>query len=149
MTDSVTRDYRSKLLTRRVRAIIRAFNKNPKYLSDEKPNITWDELFIPPELYVNLKRELESLDAQQVQKRKESKKEKEGKKEKMQEKEKGEELEKKEREKKARESQRRKVEEQIAKEKARVAQSDKDKAKNTSQEKKNPNKTEKIGRAHV
>ena len=135
MTDSITRDHRSKLLTRRVRAIICAFNKNPKYLSDEKPNITWDELFIPPELYVNLKRELESLDVQQAQKRKESEKE-EGKKEKMQEKEKGEELEKKEREKKARESQRRKVEEQIAKEKARVAQSDKDKAKNTSQEKK-------------
>ena len=145
MTDSVTRDYRSKLLTRRVRAIIRAFNKNPKYLSDEKPNITWDELFIPPELYVNLKRELESIDAkesQQVQKRKENEKEKEGKKEKMQEKEKGKELEKKEQEKKARESQRQKMEDQIAKEKARVAQSDKKKAKNTSQEKKNPNKTE-------
>ena len=141
MTDSVTRDYRSKLLTRRVRAIIRAFNKNPKYLGDEKPNITWDELFIPPELYVNLKRELESIDAkesQQMQKRKENEKEKE----KMQEKEKGKELEKKEREKKARESQRQKMEEQIAKEKARVAQSDKKKAKNTSQEKKNPNKTE-------
>ena len=89
MTDSITRDHRSKLLTQRVRAIIRAFNKNPKYLSDEKPNITWDELFIPLELYVNLKRELESLDAQQAQKRKESEKEKEGKKEKMQEKEKG------------------------------------------------------------
>ena len=145
MTDSITRDHRSKLLTRRVRAIIRAFNKNPKYLSDEKPNITWDELFIPPELYVNLKRELESIDAkesQQVQKRKENEKEKEGKKEKMQEKEKGKELEKKEREKKARESQRQKMEDQIAKEKARVAQSDKKKAKNTSQEKKNPNKTE-------
>ena len=91
MTDSVTRDHRSKLLTRRVRAIIRAFNKNPKYLSDEKPNITWDELFIPPELYVNLKRELESLDvkeSQQVQKRKENGKEDGGKEGEVQEKEK-------------------------------------------------------------
>ena len=144
MTDSITRDHRSKLLTRRVRAIIRAFKKNPKYLSDEKPNITWDELFIPPELYVNLKRELESLDvkeSQQVQKRKENGKEDGGKEGEVQEKEKGKKLEKKERKKKARESQRQKMEQQIAKEKAKVAQSDKKKA-NTSQDKENPYETE-------
>ena len=142
MTDSVTREHRSKLLTRRVRAVMRAFNKNPKYISDAKPNITWDDSFIPPELYVNLKSELESLDAKESQQEKKEK-EKEGKKEKMQEKKKEKELEKKELEKKARESQWQKMVEQITKNKANAAQSVKERTKkNPSQDKENPNGTE-------
>ena len=73
MTDAITCERRTKLLTRRVRAIMRAFNKNPKYLSGVTPNITWDESFVPPDLYVNLESELASLDVkepQQVQKEK-------------------------------------------------------------------------------
>ena len=72
ITDTITRDHRTKLLTRRVRAIMRAFNKNPNYLS-VTPNIVWDDSFIPPELYDDLETELASLDAkesQQMQKEK-------------------------------------------------------------------------------
>ena len=101
MTDAITREHRTQLLTRRVRAVMRAFNKNPKYLSGAIPNISWDDSFIPPELYENLQTELASLVAkenQQVQKEKERERENE-----------------KEREnKKARENQRRKMEEQMA-----------------------------------
>jgi hypothetical protein len=112
ITDTKTRDYRTKLLTRRVRAIMRAFNKNPNYLS-VTPNITWDDSFIPPELYDDLETELASLDAkesQRVQKEKEREKEK------------------------AKESQKRKMEEQMAKEKAKAKQNDKGKAKETAQD---------------
>ena len=88
-----------------------AFNKNRHYLS-ETPNITWDDTFVPPDLYGDLKAELERLDTkegQQVQKEK------------------------------ARESQSLRIEEQIAKEKANTMQNDKGKAKETAQD---PNETE-------
>lgn len=88
ITDTITRDHRTKLLTRRVRAIMRAFNKNPNYLS-VTPNITWDDSFIPPELYDDLEKiETTSLDAeerQQVQKEEEKEWEKEEIREKIEE----------------------------------------------------------------
>jgi hypothetical protein len=69
---------------------MRAFNKNPNYLSGT-PNITWDDSFIPPELYDDFEKiESASLDAkesQQVQKEeeKEWEKDKEKKWEKIEE----------------------------------------------------------------
>ena len=51
---------------------MRAFNKNHNYFS-ETPNITWDDSFVPPELYDDLETELERLNTgedQQVQKEK-------------------------------------------------------------------------------
>ena len=59
--DAITLDHRTKLLTRRVRAIMRAFNKHRNYLS-ETPNITWDDSFIPPELYDDFEIEPENLE---------------------------------------------------------------------------------------
>ena len=124
--DTITREHRTKLLTRRVRAVMRAFNKNPNYLN-MIPDITWDDSFIPPELYDET--ELASLDteeSQQVQKEKEREKEKE----------------------KARESQSQNMEEQTVKEwnnkgKAKEKSQDKEKAKETAQEKEKPNDVEK------
>ena len=107
MTDAITRERRTKLLTPRVRAIMRAFNKNAKYLSDATPNITWDDSFIPPDLYVNLHSKLASLDAKESQ---QSQKERE--------------------KEKAREDQRQNMEKQ----KANVAQNDNRKAKETPQD---------------
>lgn len=66
ITDRITLDHRTKLLTRRIRAVLRAFNKNSNYLS-ETPNITWDDAFIPRELYDDLETELESLDGKESQ----------------------------------------------------------------------------------
>jgi hypothetical protein len=72
ITDTITLDHRTKFLTRRVRAVMRAFNKNRNYFSDT-PNITWDDSFVPHELYEDPETELESLDgkeSQRVQKEK-------------------------------------------------------------------------------
>lgn len=52
-TDSINSAH--QLLTRRVRAVTRVFNKNPKYLVVRHPLSLGVNLFIPPELYVNLK----------------------------------------------------------------------------------------------
>ena len=93
MTDAITLEHRTRLLTRRVRAIMRAFSKNPKYLSDATPNITWDDSFIPRDLYDNMDIELATLKAKESQ---QTQKEK------------------------ARETQMKKIEAQMAKEKAKV-----------------------------
>lgn len=120
ITDAITRDHRTKLLTRRVRAIMRAFNKNPNYIS-LTPDITWDDSFIPPELYDDLETEPASLDAeesQQVQKEKEREKEK------------------------PKESKRLKMEVQMIKGKVKAMQNDKGKAKETAQDKGKPDDIE-------
>jgi hypothetical protein len=50
---------------------MRAFNKNPNYLS-VTPDITWDDSFIPPELYDDIKTKLTNLeDAKEIQKKEE------------------------------------------------------------------------------
>ena len=70
--DTITLDHRSKLLTQRVHIVMVAFFTNHIYFS-ETPNITWDDSFVPPELYNDLETELASVDAkksQQVQKEK-------------------------------------------------------------------------------
>lgn len=120
ITDAITRDHRTKLLTRRVRAIMRAFNKNPNYIS-LTPDITWDDSFIPPELYDDLETEPASPDAeesQQVQKEKEREKEK------------------------PKESKRLKMEVQMIKGKVKAMQNDKGKAKETAQDKGKPDDIE-------
>jgi hypothetical protein len=115
MTDAITREHRTKLLSRRVRAVMRVVYKTPSYLKEKTPNISWDETFIPTELYTNLAAELASFDAKESQQvQKEKKKEREN--------EKGRENEE------AKESQRRMIEEQRAKEKAKVTNNDKGKA---------------------
>ena len=112
--DTIALVNRSKLITQRVRTIMLAFFVNRNYFS-ESPNITWDDSFVPPELYVNLETELASIDAKKSQ---QVLKEKVGK------------------------SQREKMEEQMAKEKTKPTQEDKGKAKDTEQDKKNPDDTE-------
>ena len=64
--DTITLDHRSKLLTQRVRTIMSAFFANRNYFS-ETPNITWDDSFVPPELYDDLGTELASVDAKKSQ----------------------------------------------------------------------------------
>ena len=44
---------------------MRAFNKNRNYLS-ETPNITWDDSFIPPELYDDFEIEPENLEEEKA-----------------------------------------------------------------------------------
>jgi hypothetical protein len=68
ITDPITLGHRTKLLTRRVRAVMRAFNKNRNYLS-ETPNITWDDSFVPRELYDDLETELDGKESQRAQKK--------------------------------------------------------------------------------
>ena len=114
IADTITLHHRTKLLTRRVRAAMRAFNNNHNYFS-ETPNITWDDAFIPPKLYADLKTELESLYTRESQ---QGQKEKEG------------------------ESQSLKTEEQMAEEKANTTQNDKGKEKETAHDKENPDETE-------
>ena len=92
---------------------MREFNKNEKYLS-ETPNIVWDDSFVPPELYDDLESEMGSLDTKEGQKV----------------------------EGNSRESQRVKIEEQMAKEKANTLKNDKGKAKNTAQDNASPDETE-------
>ena len=75
-TDIITREHRSKLLTRRVRAIMRVFGKNPNYLSGATPNITWDDSFIPPALYENLETERQKEKEREKEKTRESQKRK-------------------------------------------------------------------------
>lgn len=118
IADTITLHHRTKLLTRRVRAAMRVFNKNHNYFS-ETPNITWDDSFIPPKLYGDLETEQDSLDTregQQIQKEKAS------------------------------ENQSLKMEEQMAKEKANTMQNDKGKEKETAQYKENSDETEKSER---
>jgi hypothetical protein len=97
---------------------MRAFNNNPNYLS-ETPNITWDSSFVPPNLYDDLGTDLGSLDTKdglQVQKEM------------------------------AGESQKLKMEEQMSRESANTMQNIKGKAKETVQDKGNPDKTENFKR---
>ena len=95
---------------------MRAFNKNPNYLS-ERPNINWDDSFVPPQLYVET--ELASPDGgerQQVQgDGKEWEKEKAGE----------------------------KMEERVSKDKANTMENDKGKAKETAQDKESFDEIEK------
>ena len=119
---TITLHHRTKLLTRRVRAVMRAFNKNPNYLS-ERPNINWDDSFVPPQLYVET--ELASPDGgerQQVQgDGKEWEKEKAGE----------------------------KMEERVSKDKANTMENDKGKAKETAQDRENPDETENLKRKRM
>ena len=117
IADPITLDHRTKLLTRRVRAVMRAFNKNRNYIS-EKPNISWDDSFIPPELYDDLESELARLDAKESQ---QVKKEAE------------------------RESRSPKIEEQMAKEKVKATQN-KGKAKDTLEDTEHPDDSERLKR---
>ena len=64
--DTIALDHRSKLITQRVRTIMLAFFANRNYFS-ETPNITWDDSFVPPELYADLETELASIDAKKSQ----------------------------------------------------------------------------------
>ena len=112
--DTTTLDRRVKLLTRRVHTVMLTFFANRNYFS-EKPNITWDNSFVPPELYDDLETKLASIDAKESQ---QVQKEKVG------------------------ESQGKNKEEQIAKEKDKSMQKDKGKAKDTEQDKENPDVAE-------
>ena len=109
ISDGITLDHRTKLLTRRVRAVIRAFNKNRSYLS-ETPNITWDDSFVPRELYDDLETEVESLDDKESQR--------------VQMKENN----------MAKEKASERMEEQMSKENPRATRSDKRKTKETAQD---------------
>ena len=45
---------RTALLTRRVRVVMRAFNRNRRYGINVPPCIEWDDTFVPPDLYPDL-----------------------------------------------------------------------------------------------
>jgi hypothetical protein len=49
--DDSIRRARTRLLTRRVRAVLQAFNQHRSYTTRAPPGIQWDEDFIPPDLY--------------------------------------------------------------------------------------------------
>lgn len=58
---------RAELLTRRVRACVRAFSRNRRWTTDSVPNIIWDANFAPPDLYQDLEAQLAALPEEEEQ----------------------------------------------------------------------------------